>query len=223
MLRFAEVAIPGPGGFSPIFLLIILGGYVFGARIGFLLGALTMVASALITGGVGPWLPYQMLTAGWVGMTAPLCRPLVHATAALLARAPRCRPASPPPGRGERAGALRRGLGAALRADHEHLVLALAVGAERHELGARRRVWRETIQRYALFYVVTSLVWDLLGAAGNAVLMALFGRAVLRILRRFQLRFDFAYTPDPVPALCRAAQRRARRWRQPLRPPPGEQ
>ena len=78
VLRFAEVAIPGPGGFSPIFLLITLGGYVFGARFGFLLGALTLFVSAIITGGVGPWLPYQMFTAGWAGMAAPLCRPVVR-------------------------------------------------------------------------------------------------------------------------------------------------
>ena len=28
----------------------------------------TMFASALLTGGVGPWLPFQMLAAGWVGL-----------------------------------------------------------------------------------------------------------------------------------------------------------
>ena len=37
-LRFMEIAIPGPAGFSPIFFLIILTGYVFGGRFGFLLG-----------------------------------------------------------------------------------------------------------------------------------------------------------------------------------------
>jgi energy-coupling factor transport system substrate-specific component len=61
-LRFLEVGIPGPGGFTPIFVLIILTGYVFGGSFGFLMGALTMLISALITGGVGPWLPGQMLT-----------------------------------------------------------------------------------------------------------------------------------------------------------------
>src|SRR5687768_12827096 len=78
VLRFADAAIPGPGGFSPVFVLMILGGYVYGARVGFLLGVLTFMVSALITGGVGPWLPYQMFTAGWVGMSAPLCRPFVR-------------------------------------------------------------------------------------------------------------------------------------------------
>ncbi|MDW7753666.1 MAG: hypothetical protein SCH68_00705, partial [Brevefilum sp.] len=41
-LRFLENAIPGPAGFSPTFFLIILVGYFFGSRIGFLMGAMTM-------------------------------------------------------------------------------------------------------------------------------------------------------------------------------------
>lgn len=70
VLRFIEVALPAPGGFSPIFAPIILVGYVFGGRFGFLMGSLTLLASALITGGVGPWLPFQMFSAGWAGLTA---------------------------------------------------------------------------------------------------------------------------------------------------------
>ena len=49
---------------------LILGGYVFGARFGFLFGAFALLVSALITGGVGPWLPYQMFAAGWMGLSA---------------------------------------------------------------------------------------------------------------------------------------------------------
>ena len=38
------------------------------------MGVLTLFVSALITGGVGPWLPYQMITAGWIGLFGPLAR-----------------------------------------------------------------------------------------------------------------------------------------------------
>src|SRR5699024_9313690 len=62
----------GTGGVETVFVLLVLGGRVFGAGFGFLLGVMTMVASALLTGGVGPWLPYQMLAAGWVGLGAGL-------------------------------------------------------------------------------------------------------------------------------------------------------
>ncbi len=77
-LRFLENAIPGPGGFSPTFFLIILSGYYFGSRIGFLVGAMTLLVSAIITGGIGPWLPGQMITAGWVGQSAILVTFLVN-------------------------------------------------------------------------------------------------------------------------------------------------
>ena len=65
VLRFIEVAIPMPGGFSPIFAPILLSGYVFGGRFGFLMGSFTLLVSGLVTGTVGPWLPYQMFTAAW--------------------------------------------------------------------------------------------------------------------------------------------------------------
>jgi energy-coupling factor transport system substrate-specific component len=48
-----------------------------------------------------------------------------------------------------------------------------------------------TIAHFAVFYVATSLWWDLGRAFGNLVLIALFGPAVLRLLRRFKKRFHF--------------------------------
>ncbi|HRU95545.1 MAG TPA: hypothetical protein P5195_09980, partial [Anaerolineae bacterium] len=45
-LRLAETTIlVMPGGFSPVFLLIILAGYTFGTRFGFLFGALSLLAT----------------------------------------------------------------------------------------------------------------------------------------------------------------------------------
>lgn len=62
----------GASGFEPIWVVLIVGGRALGPGFGFLLGAVSLFASALITGGVGPWLPFQMLTAAWVGMGAGL-------------------------------------------------------------------------------------------------------------------------------------------------------
>src|SRR5512138_1057498 len=45
-LRLAENFFPSPGGFSLVFILIILVGYVFGARMGFLMGAFSLLTSA---------------------------------------------------------------------------------------------------------------------------------------------------------------------------------
>ena len=187
-LRFLEVAIPGPGGFTPIFFLIILVGYVYGGRVGFLMGALTMLVSALVTGGVGPWLPGQMFAAGWVGMSAPLCRLFF-------------------PGRGKKP---RRA---------EVLALAVFGAGWGFAYGAVMNLWSwpymagpadqywtpgislaDTLQRYALYYLVTSFTWDLVGAAGTVVLILAFGAPALQALRRFHQRFFFEYRPFGLPA-----------------------
>ncbi|MGH9169779.1 MAG: ECF transporter S component [Acidimicrobiales bacterium] len=62
----------GTAGFEPVFFLLFPAGYVLGRHFGFLLGALTLFASALVTGGVGPWLPFQMMAAAWMGYGAGL-------------------------------------------------------------------------------------------------------------------------------------------------------
>lgn len=62
----------GLGGFELVFFLMILAGRVFGPGFGFVLGCTSLFASALLTGGVGPWLPYQMLASAWVGAGAGL-------------------------------------------------------------------------------------------------------------------------------------------------------
>ena len=60
----------GIAGLEPIWIVIVLGGYALGAGFGFVLGAVCILASALLTGGVGPWLPFQMIAAAWVGLGA---------------------------------------------------------------------------------------------------------------------------------------------------------
>lgn len=62
----------GTAGVEFVFFLLILGGRVFGAGFGFVLGCTSLFASALMTAGVGPWLPFQMLVAAWIGMGAGL-------------------------------------------------------------------------------------------------------------------------------------------------------
>jgi energy-coupling factor transport system substrate-specific component len=62
----------GMAGIELVFFLLILGGRVFGAGFGFVLGCTSLFASALLTAGVGPWLPFQMLASAWIGMGAGL-------------------------------------------------------------------------------------------------------------------------------------------------------
>ncbi|MFF9491270.1 ECF transporter S component [Streptomyces flaveolus] len=62
----------GTAGLEPMFFLMVLSGRVLGPGFGFVLGSVTMFASALLTGGVGPWMPFQMLSMGWFTMGAGL-------------------------------------------------------------------------------------------------------------------------------------------------------
>ena len=176
-LRFIEVAIPAPGGFSPVFAPIILGGYVFGARFGFLLGAMTMLVSGIITAGVGPWLPYQMFTAGWVGLSAGLLPHLRRPRAELALLI------------------VFAGLwGFAYGAILNLYTWPLLVGdpGQTWSPGAGAT---EALRRYVAFYLATSLLWDSVAAAGNVVLLAALGRPTLRALARFRDRLQFEVRP----------------------------
>jgi energy-coupling factor transport system substrate-specific component len=162
-----------PGGGSGIFFLVVLAGAAFGPRFGLLLGLCAMATSAVITGGVGPWLPFQMLTLGWMGGGAGFL-------GTLTARWPR---------RVEVAVLAAYGwlTGFAFGAVMNLWFWPFAVGdgpLSWHPglaLGA-------TLHRYYAFYVATSLAWDAAGAVANAVLIVVTGRALLVALRRFAVR-----------------------------------
>jgi energy-coupling factor transport system substrate-specific component len=177
LLRFVEVAIPGPGGFTPMFAPLILAGYVFGARFGFLMGAFSLLVSALITGGVGPWLPYQMFAAGWMGLSAGALghlRPLLQ--------------------RGRRVELAVLCLFA--------LVWGFLYGAIMNlyswpfAAGPTNQYWSpgigpsETLARYAAFYLATSFWWDVAGAVGNVLLVLALAPALTRAFSRFAHRLD---------------------------------
>ncbi|MCS6845928.1 MAG: ECF transporter S component [Caldilineales bacterium] len=183
-LRFIEVAIPGPGGFTPIWVLIVLAGYVYGPRFGFLMGALTLAVSAVITGGVGPWLPAQMFTAGWMGLSAPLARPLVRAMGG-----------EGSPRREVWALAAFAGLWGLIYGVIINLWFWPFMAGPPDQYYQAGLALGEVVRRYATFYALTSLVWDSMAVAGNVALTLAFGASVLSALRRFQQRFEFQYRP----------------------------
>lgn len=173
-LRVADNLLPLPGGFSPVFLLILLVGFVFGPRLGFLMGALTLLVSDPVTpGGLGPWTPYQMLAAGWAGMTAALL--------------PRRTPIW---------------ILAAVGAAWGLLYGAMTnLYFWPYALGAPDLSWApslpasELLARYARYYVVTSLAWDSMRALGNFLLIGLLGTSLVRVLDRFRKRASVIWEP----------------------------
>jgi energy-coupling factor transport system substrate-specific component len=178
-------AVPGPAGFSLVFILPILCGYAFGGTFGFLLGALSLLVSAFLGGGVGPWLPYQMFTTGWVGLLSswlPNMRRLGRGEGLILA------------GWGFLLGLV---FGAIMNIWFWPFVMG-PVGSDMYWSAGSGML--ETLKRYLVFYGVTSLWWDLARAVGNLLLIALFGRPILKVLRRFQLRFNFLALPGQATA-----------------------
>lgn len=171
-LRFIEVALPLPGGFSPIFVPILIAGYVFGARFGFLMGVLTLLTSSLITGGIGPWLPFQMFAAGWAGMTAGWL-PHLNKRWELFSLC------------------LFGFIWGLLYGLIINLYFWPIIQGPPGQSWTRNLDLMDTVTRYISFYVVTSLVWDLVRAVGNTVMLLILTRPMLKILTRFQRRFHF--------------------------------
>jgi energy-coupling factor transport system substrate-specific component len=169
VLRLLETAIPGPGGFSPIFVPIILAGFVFGPRFGFLMGSLSLVTSALVTGGVGPWLPYQMIAAGWIGLTAGLLPKLENKRLQMIMLV---------------VFAFAWGI-------LFGLILNLYFWPFLDGASQTEESFQETLYRYGAFYLTSSLAWDLVRALGNSILILAIGLPVIQALDRFRHRLQF--------------------------------
>jgi energy-coupling factor transport system substrate-specific component len=172
--------VPGPAGFSAVFVLPILAGYAYGPAFGFLLGALSIFVSALIGGGVGPWLPYQMFATGWMGMLSgwlPDMKRIGRWEPVVLA-------------------VWGVALGFIFGAIMNIWFWPFLAGGSQPDQSWQpgMPIW-QTVRNYAVFYAVTSLWWDMARAVGNAMLILFFAAPILRVLRRFKRRFRFDIAP----------------------------
>jgi energy-coupling factor transport system substrate-specific component len=163
----------GTAGIEPIWVVLILGGRALGPGFGFCLGAISLFASALLTGGVGPWLPFQMLGAAWVGLGAGLL----------------------PPARGRREVVMLAGYGAVACVAYGFLLnlwfwpftaglpeqLAFTAGAP---MGENLAAWLR-------FCLITSLGYDIPRAVLTVVLILVAGGPVLMALRRMSRKAAF--------------------------------
>jgi energy-coupling factor transport system substrate-specific component len=162
----------GVAGVELVFFLLIVAGRVFGPGFGFALGCTSLFASALLTGGVGPWLPYQMLVSAWVGMGA-----------GLLPRLGR---------RGEIALLVAYGVFAAyafgIAMNLSGWPFLLGVDVVGHE-GSLAFVPGDPVvdnlHRFAVYTLLTSTgSWDTGRAITNSIALIVLGPAVLATLRR---------------------------------------
>jgi energy-coupling factor transport system substrate-specific component len=172
----------GVAGFEPVFFLLVPAGRVFGRGFGFVLGALTLFVSALITGGVGPWLPFQMFGAAWIGFFAGCL----------------------PPARGRLEVALLAIYGA-LSALAYGLVMNLwfwpfvSSGETTVSYVAGDSV-AENLRRFWGFHITTSFGFDIPRAVFTALFLVIAGRPLLGALRRVARRAAFEAPVTFVPA-----------------------
>ncbi len=172
---------PGTAGLEPSFAVIILGGRVFGRGFGFVLGAVTLFTGALLTGGVGPWLPFQMIAAGWVGFFAG-CLPESRGRVEVAWLA---------------AYAFVVGLVFGMVMNLWFWPFA-SYGPETSFVAGDP--FAANLGRYPVFYLTTSLPWDLGRSVLSLLVVGLAGSALLRALRRASRRaaFDAVATFEPV-------------------------
>ncbi len=174
----------GTAGIELVFFIIIFAGRVFGPGFGFALGCTSLFASAVITGGVGPWMPYQMFGCAWVGLGAGLL----------------------PPVRGKAEVWMLAVYGVVVGYffgfmlnlqfwpfDVRGTSIAYLPGAS----------VLTQLHRYIIFDATTSLGWDTGRAITNLICILLIGPAALatfrRAARRAQFRAPVAFRPDTEP------------------------
>jgi energy-coupling factor transport system substrate-specific component len=158
----------GTAGIELVFFLLVLAGRVYGPAFGFVLGSTTLFASALLTGGMGPWLPFQMLASSWVGMGAGFLPKRLRGRAEI---------------------ALLAAYGAVAALTYGFLLnmwfwpYALGTGTDLSFVPGDAVV--DNLHRFLLFSLATSTWgWDLGRAITTAVAIVLVGPAVLATLRR---------------------------------------
>lgn len=171
------VLVEGIGGFSPIFFLILVAGYVFGPSFGFLCGATSLLASAAVTGGIGPWLPYQVFACGWLGAlagVAGLRRAGVYTARDLVVLGV--------------IAVVTGYLFGALLDVWDWTTFYRNAPNYGYVSGAPSG---ELVRRFGSFYLTTSAVWDSFRAAGDVLAIAVLGLPVMTALGRLRSRLSF--------------------------------
>lgn len=167
-----RIATAGVAGFELVFLFVIFGGFAFGPKFGFLLGALTIGLSSIFFGGFGPWTAFQLFAVGWVGLGAGLLGKLALSGWVRL---------------------VTLASYAAVSSYLFGLVMNLwfwpfAVGPESSISYTAGAPISENLASFALYTLTTStLTWDTVRAVALFVGILLLGKPVLAVLARAKL------------------------------------
>ena len=165
----------GAVGIEPMWFILILSARVFGPSFGFILGLTSMFVSALLTGGVGPWLGYQVFAAAWIGMAAGML------------------PGKKLRGRKEIALLVLFGIFASelfgILMDLQFWPWALGANTQLSYLVHGSIA--QNLSRFITFHFASAMAWDVPRAIFTTILLLLSGQAVLSALRRTKTRAAF--------------------------------
>ena len=164
----------GAVGIEPMWFILILSARVFGASFGFLLGIISMFASALLTGGMGPWLGYQIFAAAWIGLMAGALPKNLRGRTEIIILAS--------------FGALASMLFGILM-DLQFWPWALGSGTQLSYIPGDQIT--ENIYRFLSFHFLTAMAWDIPRAIFTSTLILITGRSILSALKRTHTQAAF--------------------------------
>lgn len=175
----AALRLVGAGaiGVEPMWFLLICSSFVFGSRFGFSLGVLSLAVSALLTGGIGPWLPFQMMAAGWIGYFSGLVGSQLRKSSYEI----------------QRYSLIAIGVLASLSfgalMDLQLWPWIAGIDTQLSYLPGNSIV--ENLQRFALFHLTTALAWDIPRALTTSILLALTSIPIVKSLERAHTKLNF--------------------------------
>lgn len=164
----------GAIGIEPMWFALILAARVMGPTFGFLLGALSMLLSALLTGGIGPWLGYQVFAAAIIGFGVGVIPEKIRGKLEIIALA--------------FYGAIAAEIFGILM-DLQFWPWALGSGTELSYLPGAPLV--ENLSRFFSYHFISALAWDVPRAIITVILISLAGKSTLNALRRARHRAAF--------------------------------
>jgi energy-coupling factor transport system substrate-specific component len=164
----------GAVGIEPMWFVLILAARVFGASFGFLLGTISMFLSAILTGGLGPWVAYQSFAAGWIGLGVAIIPKKVK-------------------GKMEIAALACYGI---IAAEFFGIVMDLqfwpwTLGADTQLSYRAGAPLGENFSHFISYHFLSSMAWDIPRAIFTTSLILLTAKPVLHTLRRAHTRAAF--------------------------------
>ncbi len=157
----------GAIGIEPMWFALIIASRAMGPTFGFLLGTLSMALSALLTGGIGPWLSYQIFAAaliGWGTILIPAKLRGMQEVSALIFY-----------------GIIAAGFfGIAM--DLQFWPWTLGPGTELSYLPGAALI--ENLDRFFTYHFISALAWDIPRAILTTILLSIATKPMLTALRR---------------------------------------